>query len=205
MSDERFEDTDSGVGTVHPVRPTVSPTDSPTDASVVATIALGSNLGAREAHLEAAREALAKTAGSRLVSWSRVYQTPPVGPPGQGPYLNAVVRLRTELDERGLLERMLAIESERGRVRDATERWTARTLDLDLLLFGDRRISQPDLVVPHPRLHERAFVLVPLCDVAGAERHPELDRSFEDLARSVSDLDTIVLSTWQFGDPLPGR
>ncbi len=174
-----------------------------TAGMVVATIALGSNLGPREAHLEAAREALAKTAGIELVCWSRVYQTPPVGPPGQGPYLNAVVRVRTGLGERELLERMLAIESERGRVRAVAEGWTARTLDLDLLLYGDRRIVQPDLVVPHPRLHERAFVLVPLCDVAGAERHPELDRSFEDLAGRSPGRETIVLFGWQFGDPLP--
>ena len=170
---------------------------------MVATIALGSNLGPREAHLEAARQALAKTPDCELVGWSRVYQTPPVGPPGQGPYLNAVIRLRTGLGERVLLERMLAIERERGRVRAGPERWTARTLDLDLLLYGDRQLSLPDLVVPHPRLHERAFVLVPLCDVAASERHPLLGRSFEDLASHSADRKTIVESPWQFGEPLP--
>ena len=117
--------------------------------------------------------------------------------------MNAVVRVKTGLGERGLLARMLAIERERGRVREASARWTARTLDLDLLLYGDRRIAQADLVVPHPRLHERAFVLVPLCDVAGAERHPELDRSFEELAGMSADREAIVLFGWQFGDPLP--
>lgn len=170
---------------------------------VLATIALGSNLGSREAHLEAGREALAKTADIEIVSLSRVYQTPPVGPPGQGPYLNAVIRLRTALSERALLERMLAIERARGRVRSGSERWTSRTLDLDLLLYGDQCIALPDLVIPHPRMHERSFVLVPLCDVAAAERHPALDRSFEELAERSADRDAIVEFSWQFGDPLP--
>ena len=147
---------------------------------------------------------MAKTAGIELANCSRVYQTPPVGPPGQGLYLNAVIRVRTGLAERALLERMFAIERERGRVRRGSRRWAARTLDLDLLLYGDRRISEPDLIVPHPRLHERAFVLVPLCDLAAAELHPTLDRSFEDLARESADRDGIALSSWQFGDPIPG-
>ena len=100
---------------------------------------------------------------------------------------------------------MLAIERTRGRVRGGSERWTSRTLDLDLLLYGNLCIDLPDLVVPHPRMHERSFVLVPLCDVAAAERHPVLGRRFEELAKRSADRDAIVEFSWQFGDPLPGR
>jgi 2-amino-4-hydroxy-6-hydroxymethyldihydropteridine diphosphokinase len=175
------------------------------EATVEATISLGSNLGPREEHLAAARDALAQADAIELVCGSRVYQTPPVGPPGQGPYLNAVVRVRTGLGGRALLERMLSIERQRGRVRSGAERWTARTLDLDLLLYGDHRIVEPDLIVPHPRLHERSFVLVPLCDVAASERHPVLHRSFEELAAELADGETIVEYGWQFGDPLPRK
>ena len=170
---------------------------------VLATIAFGSNLGPRESHLDAGREALAKTPGIEWIAASRVYQTPPVGPAGQGPYLNAVVRVRTGLSAPALLERMLAIEREQGRERSAVERWSARTLDLDLLLYGEHRIAEPDLVVPHPRLHERAFVLVPLCDVAAGERHPVLQRKFESLLAQASDRDDIAVASWQFGDRLP--
>lgn len=170
---------------------------------VVATIAFGSNLGPRESHLHAGREALAKTPGVEFLRASGVYETPPVGPSGQGPYLNAVVRVRTALSAPALLQLMLTIERERGRVRAAVERWSARTLDLDLLLYGEQCIAERDLIVPHPRLHERAFVLVPLCDVVHGERHPVSGRTFESLLAEATDREVIVPASWQFGDPLP--
>ena len=106
-----------------------------------------------------------------------------MGPPGQGPYLNAVARLLTSLPPRALLERFQAIEEAAGRVRG--ERNAARTLDLDLLFHGDRKLDEPGLCVPHPRLHERAFVLEPLCDLAPDRIHPTLHVRVEDLARRV--------------------
>lgn len=96
---------------------------------------------------------------------SPVYETQPVGgPPGQRPYLNVVVELLTEASPRDLLELAARLEASAGRTR--AERWGPRTLDVDVLLVGDLRVDEPDLVVPHPRMHERAFVLVPLADLA---------------------------------------
>jgi 2-amino-4-hydroxy-6-hydroxymethyldihydropteridine diphosphokinase len=134
----------------------------------MAYLGLGSNLGEREAALRAARERLGALSGARLVAKSPVYETEPWGDADQPRYLNQVVAL--ELDASWsparLLETLLAIEADLGRVR-GPRRFGPRTLDLDILLYGDRRIDDaPDLVVPHPRLRERAFVLVPLADVA---------------------------------------
>jgi 2-amino-4-hydroxy-6-hydroxymethyldihydropteridine diphosphokinase len=127
---------------------------------VRAFVALGSNLGDRREHLRRAVAGLPD-----VVAVSPVYETDPVGgPAGQGPYLNAVVELDTELGPRDLLDVGRRLEEEAGRVR--AERWGARTLDVDVLLVGDLVVDEPDLQVPHPRLRQRAFVLVPLHDLA---------------------------------------
>jgi 2-amino-4-hydroxy-6-hydroxymethyldihydropteridine diphosphokinase len=123
-------------------------------------VALGSNLGDRWAHL---REALAGLPD--VVGVSSVYETDPVGgPDDQGPYLNAVVELDTDLSARALLELGQRLEEAAQRVR--VERWGPRTLDVDVLLVGDLVVDEPDLRVPHPRMWERAFVLVPLAELA---------------------------------------
>jgi 2-amino-4-hydroxy-6-hydroxymethyldihydropteridine diphosphokinase len=150
-----------------------------------AFIGLGSNLGDRQGWLARAVEALGGTPGVRVVAVSALYETAPVGPP-QGPYLNAALRLRTTLSPRALLERLLEIEAGAGRVRGA-ERNAPRTLDLDLLLYADRRIREPGLEVPHPRLAERPFVLEPLCDVAPDREHPALGLRIDALARRARD------------------
>lgn len=154
--------------------------DLPTTDEVV-TVALGSNLGDRPSHLAAGLRGLSSTPGTTLIRLSRVFETEPVGPPGQGPYLNAVVQLVTELAPEPLLARMQEIEDADGRERN-TERWGPRTLDLDLLLFGDRRIRDTGLTVPHPGLAERLFVLAPLCDLAAEQCHPDLGKTFSELA-----------------------
>lgn len=148
-------------------------------------MALGSNLGHRAEHLSAALRELDASRGVRVAAVSPVYETDPVGPPPQGPYLNAVVRLETRVAPRALLERLLEIEASRGRTRG--ERDAARTLDLDLLLYGARRIDEPGLSVPHPRLHERAFVLEPLGDLAPDLVHPTLRETIRALAARVRD------------------
>lgn len=134
--------------------------------AISACIALGSNLGDRRANLLAALDALARHDGVQVVRTSAFLETEPVGPPGQGPYLNAAVEVATTLSARELLDVMLGIERSRGRTRDPGQRWGPRTLDMDLLLYGDRVIDEPGLTVPHPRLTERLFVLEPLAAIA---------------------------------------
>ena len=125
-----------------------------------ALLALGSNLGDRRAHLRQAVDALPD-----LVAVSSVYETGPVGGPvAQGPYLNMVVALDTDLGPRALLDLCRRLESAAGRVR--IERWGPRTLDVDVLWVDGHTIDDPDLVVPHPRMLERRFVQVPLVEVA---------------------------------------
>lgn len=151
----------------------------------VAYVGLGSNLGERRARLEGAVAALRATPGISEVRVSALYETAPVGPP-QGRYLNAAARLRTTLSARQLLVRLQAIERAAGRVR-AAERNAPRSLDLDLLLYGDSRIREPDLVVPHPRLCERGFALEPLAELAPDLRHPDSGVRIDELARRVRD------------------
>ena len=124
-----------------------------------AYLGLGSNLGDRLATLQRAVELLDASEGIRVVRSSRVYETAPVGPP-QPTYLNAVIEVATELDPRALLEACLAVEAELGRVR--RERWGPRTIDVDVLTYDRIEVDEPDLQIPHPRMHERGFVLVPL-------------------------------------------
>ncbi|MGH9047595.1 MAG: 2-amino-4-hydroxy-6-hydroxymethyldihydropteridine diphosphokinase [Acidimicrobiales bacterium] len=135
-----------------------------------AFIGLGSNLGDRMAHLERAVALLAR--GGDLAAGSPVYETDPVGGPEQGPYLNVVVELSTADTPRALLERCRALEEDAGRVR--TARFGPRTLDADVLLVGDERVEEPDLVVPHPRMFERRFVLAPLAELAPRLVTPEM-------------------------------
>ena len=147
-----------------------------------AYVGLGSNLGDRAAYLLLGLSALSRLPKTHLLRLSPVYETDPVGPP-QPPYLNMVAELETELSPKGLLAEMLGIEKALGRER--RERWGPRTLDLDLLLYGDLVLEEAGLSVPHPRLHERAFVLVPLLDLLPEGRHPLLGQSFAELLASL--------------------
>ena len=122
-------------------------------------VALGSNLGDRQAHLTAALVGLPD-----VVAVSPVYESEPVGGPSQGPFLNAVVELDTDRPPRELLRLAHELEEKAGRTR--VERFGPRTLDVDLLLTGDLAIDEPDLVVPHPRMWQRRFVVAPLADLA---------------------------------------
>jgi 2-amino-4-hydroxy-6-hydroxymethyldihydropteridine diphosphokinase len=129
-----------------------------------AFVGIGSNLGDREAHLRSAIELLGAEQGIAVVAVSQVRETEPVGPVEQGPFLNGAVLISTELTPRELLDRLLDVEQRLGRVRN--ERFGPRTIDLDLLVYGDETIDEPGLTVPHPRLHERRFALEPLADLA---------------------------------------
>lgn len=147
-------------------------------------VGLGSNLGDRRATLQAAVRRLRAEPGLRVVDTSEVYETAPVDcPPGSADYLNAVVAVETDRPPHDLLKLLQHVEHQFGRVRGETN--APRTLDLDLLLYGREVIDTPDLVVPHPRLHERAFVLVPLADVGPDAAHPTLGKTAEELLGAV--------------------
>lgn len=133
---------------------------------VVAFVGLGGNLGEVAATLRTATDALARLPGTRLLRASGLYRTPAWGLEQQPDFINGVVALETRLDPRELLDALLRIERESGRERDGGPRWGPRTLDLDLLLHGDAVVDQPGLRLPHPHLHERAFALVPLLEIA---------------------------------------
>jgi 2-amino-4-hydroxy-6-hydroxymethyldihydropteridine diphosphokinase len=129
---------------------------------VRAFLGLGSNLDERLENLRRAVVLLGRSDGVRVLRSSRVYETAPVGPP-QPDYLNAVLEIETTLSPHGLLEACMAVEQTMGRVR--AERWGPRIIDVDVLTYDERTVDDPDLTVPHPRMHERAFVLVPLLEL----------------------------------------
>src|SRR2546425_7350587 len=136
--------------------------------------------------LRATVEQLAREPGFLLRGTSRVYETEPVGPP-QPRYLNAVVRIGTLLSPRATLRRLLEIEELLGRVR--REHWGSREIDLDLLLYGDRIVSEGALRIPHPHLHERAFALVPLAEIAPEAHHPQMARTAAELLAALPEAD----------------
>ena len=151
--------------------------------STTVAVALGSNLGNRRAHLAYAVSRLVSVLQDARVS--QFIETAPVGVPGeQPPFLNGAVVGETTLSPRPLLDRLLAIEAERGRVRPFAG--AARTLDLDLVLFGDRVIEEPGLIVPHPRFRVRAFVLEPLAAIASDLVDPVTGKTVGDLASSLA-------------------
>jgi len=131
---------------------------------IEAFVGLGANLGEPEVQLRGALAALAALPKTRLVAASALYRSAPIGVGEQPEFVNAVAWIETSLGARALLDELLAIEKRFGRKRESPG--AARTLDLDLLLYGDGVIEEPGLVVPHPRMHERAFVLMPLAEIA---------------------------------------
>jgi len=140
-----------------------NPDKATTTKLTESAIALGSNLGDSLATLEAALKTLDRTPGITVKTYSSWYKTAPIGP-SQPDYLNGCAILEVQLNPQELLKNLLGIEDQFGRVRQ--ERWGPRTLDLDLLLFEDLILSTPELQIPHPRMTQRAFVLVPLAEIA---------------------------------------
>ncbi|MDY3552293.1 2-amino-4-hydroxy-6-hydroxymethyldihydropteridine diphosphokinase [Gemmata sp. JC717] len=150
----------------------------------LAYVALGSNLGDRWATLSTAVKRLRAEPGLRVTAVSAFYETAPVDcPPGAGEFFNAVAAIETDRTPHDLLKLLLHIERQFGRVR--SEPNAPRTLDLDLVLYGDAVIDTPDLILPHPRTHQRAFVLVPLAAIAPDVRHPVLKKTASELAAAV--------------------
>lgn len=144
-------------------------------------IALGSNLGDREVNLRSAIDELQQEV--ELLAGSRIYETAPYGYLDQADFLNQVIKVRTDLLPQELLTFMKNLEEELGRI--PTFRDGPRMIDLDILFYGDMILDLPDLVIPHPRLHERAFVLVPLADIAPDLQHPILSYSILELLNKV--------------------
>jgi 2-amino-4-hydroxy-6-hydroxymethyldihydropteridine diphosphokinase len=133
---------------------------------VLACVGLGANLGDACGTVRAALQALARLPHTRLLAGSGLYRTPAWGNEAQPPFINAAAALETTLAPLELLDQLLTIEQQFGRIRLPDERWGPRTLDLDLLLYAESVVNLPRLKVPHPYLHERAFALLPLADVA---------------------------------------
>ncbi len=152
--------------------------------SVTVFIGVGSNLGSREAAIEKARAALCKNPRVRFKRSAPVYETEPVGGPRQGSYLNTVWEIETDLSAEDLLDLLLNVESLLGRAR--TEKNGPRTIDLDLLFFGDEVIRTSSLTVPHPRLQERWFVLKPLWDLRTDFVHPVFKKSICELLDEIT-------------------
>lgn len=150
-----------------------------------AAIALGSNIGDRESHLRAALLRLATLPRTRLVAASSFHGTTPVGPIPQPDFLNAAAILETDLSPLELLAQLHRIERERARDRAREERWGPRTLDLDLLLVADLVLTHDDLILPHPRMHERRFVLAPLAEIAPDWVVPTKHKSVRELLAAI--------------------
>ena len=146
-----------------------------------AYIGVGSNLGDREATIEHALELVARPPDISVTAVSTLRETDPVGILDQPRFLNGAARVETSLGPRGLLDVLLAVESELGRER--RERWGPRTIDLDLLLFGELELDEPGITLPHPRLHERRFALEPLAELEPTLRVPGRGRVKDLLAR----------------------
>lgn len=154
-------------------------------------LAIGSNLASPLDQVNAALAALAEIPESQLVAVSDFYRTPPLGPQDQPDYLNAAVALETTLAPEALLNHTQRIELQQGRERKA-HRWGPRTLDLDIMLFGDMQIDTPRLTIPHYEMKNRAFMLLPLAQIAPDLRFPDGDN----LSELLANLDLCGISRW---------
>ncbi|MFB5663783.1 2-amino-4-hydroxy-6-hydroxymethyldihydropteridine diphosphokinase [Alteribacillus sp. HJP-4] len=158
-------------------------------------IALGSNIGDREYYLREALKMLEEKDLLRLSKLSSIYETEPVGVTDQAAFLNMVVEMQADMSPLPLLELIQQIEENLDRVR--TRKWGPRTIDLDILLYNDENIEMSELSIPHPRMHERAFVLVPFCEIAPQTMHPLFQRTIEDITNALPDNEKEGVHIWK--------
>lgn len=156
-----------------------------TPSEARAYIALGSNLGDRRRNMKSAIDRIGRMTGVRVTKISSFLETEPVGGPPQGMYLNAAIEIDCSLSAGQLLSELMRIESELGRKR--LGKCFPRTIDLDILLFGGEVIDEPELQVPHPRMHERGFVLDPLNEIAPEVIHPVIGSTVAELRRALRE------------------
>jgi len=156
-----------------------------------AYIGIGSNLGNPEGNCLEAVDRIGRIPGCEFIKVSQLYRTEPVGVDGQDWYVNSVAAISIGMSPQGLMERLLAIEEDMGRVREGG-RWLARVIDLDILLFGREIIHEENLTVPHPLMHTRRFVMIPMADLAPDLYHPSLGKSMAELLRDIPEDDQIV-------------
>lgn len=156
-------------------------------------LCLGSNMGDRAANLRVAADLISKNIG-KIVKKSHVYETQPWGNPDQERFLNQVVMANTTLDPREMLEKITKLERELGRERRRDQdKWGPRTIDIDILFYGKRVIRDKGLEIPHPELHKRAFVLVPLLEIAPELEHPLLKKQIDELYMDCKDESDVVM------------
>ena len=159
-------------------------------SETVAYLGLGTNMGDREENLRAALRLLSAGAGIRLLRWSQVYETEPWGVTDQPKFLNLAVAAATTLGPEALLTLCQDVENRLGRLPGP--RWGPRLIDVDILLYGNDMVELPHLQIPHPRLHLRAFALMPLEEVAGEVIHPSLRKSVSQLVRDAVDREGVI-------------
>jgi 2-amino-4-hydroxy-6-hydroxymethyldihydropteridine diphosphokinase len=154
-------------------------------------LCLGSNLGDRAENLKQAELRIAEHVGS-IISVSSVYETEPWGFESESKFLNMVLCVNTELSPSGLLGRILMIESQLGRIRCETQ-YKSRNIDIDILLYDDEIVKEPALEIPHPRMHERRFALVPMVEIAPDLIHPVLKKTMRSILKSCPDKSSVIL------------
>lgn len=158
---------------------------------ITAYLSLGSNLGDRQANLEKAIELIKGHQGIQLEQVSSLYETEPVGYEDQDWFVNAVVEIATTLSPQELLGAAAEVENQLGRVR--TIRWGPRTVDVDILFYGNHLVVEENLEIPHPRIQERAFVLKPLAEIAPDFVHPYYGQTAEDLLENLTDAEEVKI------------
>lgn len=149
-------------------------------------LSLGSNLGQRTSYLQEARRMIASQCGS-VVRTSSVYETAAWGFQSEQSFLNQVVCVQTNDSPHQLLEKLMGIETDQGRFRDTADGYTSRTLDIDILFYNQQIVLDPQLTIPHPKLHLRKFVLVPLCEIAPDLVHPQFQQTMQQLLQRLND------------------